>query len=169
MLFPVKVKAALVGLVVAGGAVASVALGPAGPAVGQSSQPTSSSVQVHVAVHSPATLVADGAEVDVPVTANCSGPDLASGFVQVTLTEAVNGDIATGFGSVTVDCTGTSQTADVVVVAQTSSGTGLPTTVPWQEFTRGPAIADTFIQACPPSGCTSTTLQEIFPVINIGK
>jgi hypothetical protein len=166
MLFPVKVKVALVGLVVAGGAAAALALGPAGLALGQSAPP-SSPVQVQVTANSPATVVAGGADVDVSVTATCSGQTVDSAAVQVTLTESVNGDLANGTGSTTVDCTGTSQTAHVVVVAFTSSPVGTPTTVPFQEFTKGPAIADTFISACNTSyTCAS---QEVFPVIKIRK
>jgi hypothetical protein len=167
MLFPGKLKVALVGLAVAGGAVASIALGPAGPAVGQSSQPTSQPVQVQATANSPAMVVAGGADVDVSVTFTCSGQSVDSADLEVTLTEAVNGDLANGFGSATVDCTGTSQTADVVVVAYTSSPVGTPTTVPFQEFTKGPAIADTFIDACNASySCAS---QEVFPVIKLHK
>lgn len=130
MLFPLKVKMDMVGLVVAGGAAASVALGPAGPAAGQSSPPTPQPVQVQVAANSPATLVANGADVDVSVTASCSGQTADSAFVQVILTESVNGDLANGVGSATIDCTGTSQTADVVVVAFTSNPVGTPSTIP---------------------------------------
>lgn len=167
MLFPVKLKVALVGLVVAGGAAAALALGPAGLAEGQSAAPSTSPVQAQVTATSPATLVPGGAEVDVTVTASCSGPDIDSAAVQVTVTENVNGDLANGFGSATVNCTGTSQTADIVVVAYTSSPDGAPTTAPFQNFTRGRAIADTAIEACDSTyGCTN---QEIFPVIRIGK
>jgi len=165
MLFPVKVKLALVGLVVAGGA-SALALGPAGVAVGQSS-PSSSPVQVQATTNSPATVLAGGADVDVSVTATCSGQTVDTASVQVTLTESVNGDIANGSGSTTVDCTGTRQTAKVVVVAYASSPVGTPTTVPFQEFTKGLAIADTFISACNTTyTCAS---QEVFPVINIRK
>ncbi len=167
MLVPVKVRVAVVGLVVAGGAVACLALGPAGPAVGQSSPPTSQPIQVQVTANSPATLVANGADVDVSVTATCSGPAIDSTYVGVTLTEAVNSDIASGFGSTTVDCTGTSQTANIVVVAYTSSPVGTPSVVPYQDFTKGPAIADTQIYACDFTyGCAT---QEVFPVIKIRK
>lgn len=167
MLFPVKFKVAVVGLVVAGGAAAALALGPAGLAVGQSSPPTSQSVQVQVATSSPATLVANGAEVDVSVTASCSGQTVDSAFVQVSLTESVDGDLANGVGSTTINCTGASQTADVVVVAFTSNPVGTPSTVPLQQFTKGPVIADTLIQACTASfTCAS---QENFPVIKIRK
>jgi hypothetical protein len=166
MLFPVKFRVALVGLVVAGGGAAALALGPVSAAVGQSSPPTSP-IQVQVTANSPATLVANGTEVDVSVTATCSGPDVDSAYVGVTLTEAVDGDIANGFGSTNVDCTGTSQTADIVVVAYTSSPVGTPTTVPFQNFKKGPAIADTQIYGCDYTySCVS---QEVYPVIKISK
>jgi hypothetical protein len=167
MLFPVKVRVALVGLVVAGGAVASVALGPAGPAVGQSSPPSSPPIQVQVAVTSPATLVAGsgGTEVDVSVTATCSGPDVESAYVGVTLTEAVDGDIANGFGSTTVDCTGTSQTSDVSVVAFASSPVGTPSIVPYQDFTKGPAIAQAQIDGCDSTyGCFFGAASQVIKI-----
>jgi hypothetical protein len=167
MLFPAKLKVALVGLAVAGGALASVALGPAGPAVGQSSPPTSQPIQVQATPNSPATVVAGGADVDVSVTFTCSGQTVSSAYLQVSLTEAVNGDLANGFGSATVDCTGTSQTAEIVVVAYTSSPVGTPTTVPFQEFTKGRAIADTLIQACNASYYCAN--QDVFPVIKLRK
>jgi hypothetical protein len=163
VLFPVKVRVALVGLVVGGGAAAAVALGPGGPAVGQSSPP----IQVQVAVSSPATLVAGsgGTEVDVSVTGTCSGPDVESAYVGVTLTEAVDGDIANGFGSTTVDCTGTSQTADVVVVAFASSPVGTPSIVPYQDFTKGPAIAQAQINGCDYTyGCFSGSVTQVIKI-----
>ncbi len=109
MLFPTKVKVALVGLVVAGGAAAAVALGPAGPAVGQSSQP----ISVQVAVNSPATLVASGAGVDVFVTATCSG----TLSISANVTEKVGRYSATGYGTAAFNCTGTAQRVKVLAIA----------------------------------------------------
>lgn len=152
---------ALVGLAIAGGAVAVVALGPAGLAVGQSSPP----VQAQIQVNSPARLEANGASVDVSVTASCAGVDSTS--VQVTLTEAVDGDIAFGVGSATVECTGTSQTVEVLVTALSGSGTGLPTAVPSQEFKKGPSIAVGLIQTCTVNGTCAN--QQVEPTIQIKK
>ncbi len=150
---------ALVGLAVAGGAVAAALLGPAGPAVGQSSPP----VQAQIRVSSPATLGANGASVDVSVTASCAG--VASTAVQVTLTEAVHGDIATGFGNGTVDCTGKSETVDVPVIVLIGTGTATPPEVPSQDFTTGPAIAQGFIQACDADGnCASQQPERVIEI-----
>jgi len=110
MLLPVKVKVALAGLAVTGGGAVAAMLGPAGPAVGQASQP----VQAEIQVNSPATLVARGAGADVTVTANCSGSLVESAQVLIGLTERA----ASAIGETTVDCTGTNQTVQVLVTAQ---------------------------------------------------
>jgi hypothetical protein len=161
MLFRTKARMSLVGIVVAGGAAAAAALGPAGPAVGQSSPP----VQAQIQVNSPATLAASGTSVNVSVTASCTGEDSTS--IQVTLTEAVNGDIATGFGNGTVDCTGTSQTVEVPVIVLIGTGTATPPEVPSQDFTKGPAIAVGLIQAC--DADYNCAIQQVTPVIKIKK
>jgi hypothetical protein len=142
MLFRKRARVGLVGLVVAGGAAAAFALGPVGSAVGQSSPP----VEAQIQVNSPATLGANGTTVNVSVTASCAGEDSTS--VSVNLTEAVNGDIAFGFGNGTVNCTGTSQTVAVPVIVLIGTGTATPPEVPSQDFTKGPAIAVGLIQAC---------------------
>jgi hypothetical protein len=152
---------ALAGLAIAGGAVAVLALGPAGTAVGQSTPPVHAQIQVK----SPATLGANGASVDVSVTASCAGE--ASTSVQVTLTEAVNGDIAYGIGNGTVDCTGTSQTVELPVTVVIGTVAGPPPEVPSQDFTQGPAIATGLIQACDADG--NCAVQEVTPVIKIQK
>lgn len=159
MLFPSKVKVALAGITVAGGAAAAALLGPAGPAVGQSSQPLEMSIQVD----SPATLVAKGAGVDVSVTTDCSGPAGTTAGVSVNLTERVGSELAVGNGEVTVGCTGTSQTDVVLVTPQES---GFPSLTAGKAFKRGPAIANAFINACVPDFSFCNT-QEVEPVITI--
>jgi hypothetical protein len=151
MFFPVKVRVALAGLVVAGGAAAAAALGPAGPAVGQSSPP----IQLQIQVNSPATLVARGAGADVSVTATCSGNLVDSASIFVGLTEAVGKNLATGSGSALVDCTGTTQAVNVVVVAQSGSA-----------FRKGSAQVNATIFACTvdSSACGS---QQAEPTIKI--
>jgi hypothetical protein len=150
MLFPVKVKVALVGLVVAGGAAAALALGPAVLAVGQSSPPTvgqsSSPVQLQVTVNSPARLVAGGAGVDVSITVTCSGPVPAGWNVSINLSEQVGTDLATGssFGASgatfpgPVNCTGAAQNADVLVIANPGG----------KAFVKGSATAQVAVSAC---------------------
>jgi len=131
MLFPVKVKAALAGLTVAGGAAAAALLG-AGPAVGQASQP----VQVEIQVNSPATLVAKGAAADVSVTASCSGTSVSSGQISVSLTERAGSVIASGGQSSVIDCTGMPENVTLVVPANV------------RPYKKGTAIANASIFAC---------------------
>jgi hypothetical protein len=157
-----RLGAAMVGLTVAGAAVAAAVLGPAGPAVGQSSP----SIQAQVQVNSPATLVAKGAGVDVSVTASCSGTT-APGFLVVELVENVKGNIAYGFGEASPSCTGASQTFEVLVTAGSDGPSGIPGG-PSAAFAKGVAIADTSFGACSPDGLTCAT-QNIEPTIKIRK
>lgn len=160
MLFSVKVKVAVVGLVVAGGAAAALALGPAGLAVGQSSQP----VQLQVAVNSPATLVARGAGVDVSVTITCSGPSATSGNVSINLTENVGANVATGStagNSAAFDCTGRAQNVEVLDIANLGG----------KAFVQGSAVAQVTVSACEVNAgtvgaCTSTGPQATIKVRN---
>lgn len=151
MSFPAKVRVTLVGLVVAGGAAAAAALGPAGTAAGQSSPP----IQTQIQVNSPATLVAKGAGVDVSITASCSG--VPTGSIGVSLTEAVAKNLASGFGAATINCTGATQTIEVLVTAQAGKA-----------FKQGSAIANANISACTPdfSDCSN---QQVEPTIQIIK
>lgn len=151
MLFPAKVRVSLVGLVVAGGAAAAVALGAAGPAVGQSSPPTvgqsSPPIQLQLQVGSSGTLVANGAGVHVSVTASCSGPLVVSGTISVSLTQAVKNGVATGYGDAGIDCTGTAQTTEILVIAESGKA-----------FTKGTVVASASIGACTVnlSSCANT-------------
>lgn len=161
MLFTAKVRVILVGLVVAVGGAAAVALGPAGLAVGQSSPPTvgqsSPTIQEQIQVGSPGTLVAKGAGVDVSVTASCSGQFVESATISINLTETVKNGVATGYGGAGIDCTGTAQTTEVLVIA----GSG-------KAFKKGTAIANATINACTVdlSFCASTPAT---PTITIKK
>jgi hypothetical protein len=123
-------KKALAGLAIVGGA-AIAAMAPAAPALGFFSPPLL--LQIHV--NSPATLVAKGAGVDVTLQVECAGARTA--FVDVSLTERSGSQIASGFGSTQVGCTGQNQTILVHVTAQ-----------PGRVFKKGTAIADGFISAC---------------------
>jgi hypothetical protein len=168
MLLPKRVKVSLVALVVAGGAVAAAALGPAGLAVGQSSPPTvgqsSPPLELQLAVKSPATLVANGAGVDVPVTASCSGQFAVSGSVSIIdLTEHVGNLLASGASPPSYsastgafDCAaGTEQTIELLVIAYPAV----------KAFDRGSAVAQVILGACEVNGpCASQTLE---PTIKI--
>jgi hypothetical protein len=162
VLFPAKTRLGLVGLVVAGGATAAVALGPAASAVGQASQP----VQVQLAVNSPATLVANGASVEVSVTAGCSA-NAEPPLLVVEIVENVKGNIALGYGESAPSCTGTSQTFDVLVTAGDTGPSGM-SVGPSAPYAKGVAIADASISACTPDGSTCAD-RQVQPVITIRK
>lgn len=159
MLFSAKVRLGLVGLVLAGGAAAAVALGPAGLAVGQSSPPTvgqsSSPIQVQIRVNSAAMLVANGAGVDVSVTASCSGPLVVSGSISVSLTETFKNGVATGYGGAGIDCTGTAQTTEILVIAESGKA-----------FAKGTVVANASIGACTvnQSSCTYTPVASTITI-----
>jgi hypothetical protein len=170
MLLSVKVKVAVVGLVIAGGAAAALALGPAGLAVGQSSPPTvgqgSQPVQVQVAVGSSASLVAKGAGVDVSVTVTCSAPVPAFWNVSVNLTEKVGTDLATGSSSgvsggptfpASVACTGTAQNAEGLVIANPGG----------KAFVNGRVVAQVSVSACENYAGGPCAGQSVSPTIKI--
>jgi hypothetical protein len=165
MLLTKKVKVFLVGLVVAAGAAAAMALGPAGLAVGQSSPPTvgqsSAPIQLQLAVNSQATLVANGAGVDITVTASCSGPFTVSGSVAINdLTERVGKLLAEGAGNASTgfDCqAGKAQTIKVLVIADPAV----------KAFDQGSAIAQVDVAACEVNGpCASQGLQPTVRIKN---
>jgi hypothetical protein len=161
MLFPAKARVAVAGLAVAGGAAAAAVLGPAGPAVGQSSPP----IQVQIQVNSPATLVAKGAGVNVSVTAGCSATG-EFGFVVVGVTESVQKHIAYGFAEDSIPCTGASQTFDLLVTAGSTGPSGIQEG-PSKAFAKGVAIAYASIQACSATGPCGTV--QVEPIIKIRK
>jgi len=157
-----RLKAALVGVVVTGGAAATAVLGPAGAAVGQASQP----VQVQIQVDSSATLVAKGAGANVLVTASCSGTAGNSGQVFVSLSERVGGAITLGFGQTIFECTGASQQVQVLVTAGATgpAGPGFPQGD--LAFKKGTAVANSQVFACTADGVTCAT-QQVEPTITI--
>lgn len=161
MFFPAKARMAVAGLVVAGGAVAAAALGPAGPAVGQASPPT----QLQIQVNSSASLVAKGTGVDVSVTASCPATtqQILSAGLSVILTERVGVAAAVGSGGTSsINCTGAAQSFDLLVTPDVGS----------VAFKQGNALANAQINVCtlgfPPSppSCVSAQVQ---PTIKITK
>lgn len=150
MLRLTRAKVTLAGLALAGGAAAAAVLGPAGPAIGQSSPP----LVVQIQVNSPATVVARGAALDVSVTIECSG--LATGttpFVSVSVTESVGGKIATGNADVSPVCTGTSQNLLMVVTAQAGKA-----------FKKGAAVANGSIEGCDFTTCETAQDQPTIAI-----
>lgn len=116
---------------VALGAAASLAL-PALPAVG-----THSALVPHdIEIAGPVTVVARGAGVIVPVEVTC--PSGSTGFVSVRVTERRGNRVSSGFGSTTVECTGSEQTVDVLVTADQGA------------FKKGTALAQASLTACQP-------------------
>lgn len=98
-------------LAILAGAAGAFAL-PAGADVSILSPPVAA-----VQVGSPATLVARGAAVSVPVVTVCAPG--GSGFLILEVVEAVGGDVARGVTFVEpISCTGTFQTINVVVTAE---------------------------------------------------
>lgn len=106
-------------------------LAPASPAVGFFSPP----LLVDIRVESPATLVAKGAAVEVPVEVICAGANGAS--VSASLTQRAGSDIAVGYGSTQIGCTNQWQSVTVLMTAQ-----------PGNAFKKGPAVADFSIFSC---------------------
>jgi hypothetical protein len=101
-----------------------------------------------VQVESPASLVARGAAVDVPLKVTCNA---TAASVSVTVTEKSGSGVAQGFGSTSVGCTGSSERITVRVTA--SGG---------KAFKQGPAVASAEIFGCNASTCgTETDSQPI--------
>ncbi len=142
-----KVAAAVVAIV-AGGVLALFVSG--GPAVAF----FSGGLFLDVQVESPASLVARGAAVDVPLEVTCNArPDTS--FVQVTVTQKAGSGVAQGFGSTSVGCTGSGQQITVRVRA---SGA--------KTFKQGTAVADAEIFGCTQnfSVCGNETDSEVITI-----
>jgi hypothetical protein len=132
-----RIRAAVAAVTIAG-ATAATMLIPASPAVAFSS----GGLVLDVVVQSPAHLIAKGAAVGLPIEYTCSGTSNAS--VNVTVTERVGGNIATGGGNLSsTTCTGEIQSATINVTASPGG----------KAFTKGVAFANADI-----FGCTSSFL-----------
>jgi hypothetical protein len=160
VLIPAKLRVPLAVCAVAAGALAAAVLGTAGPAVGQSSPPMQGQIQVN----SPATLMAKGASVNVSVTASCSGATQPGGLT-LEVSQRVAGKIAFGFAEGSINCTGTSQTTDLLVIAGSESPSGLPQG-PSKAFAKGTALTTASIDACDFVSCVS---QQVNATIKITK
>jgi hypothetical protein len=112
----------------AGGAVA--VLSPASPAVAF----YSGGLFLDVVPQSPATMVAKGAAVDIPVEVTCNSPTAS---LHVAVTQSVNHKIATGDGFAEVGCTGAHQRVLIRVTAQGN-----------RAFTTGTALATAEVFGC---------------------
>jgi hypothetical protein len=143
---PIITKVAAFATVIIAAAAAFVL--PAGADVGILSPPIAA-----VQIGSPATLGTRGVTVTVPITVLCA--DGGDGFLQLGVTEAVNGNIARGFEAVaTGRCTGNFQTVNVTVVADE------------HPFRRGTALATAEFVVCDFSSCLFSTHER---EIRIGR
>ena len=131
------------------GAAAAFAL-PAGADVATVSPPI---VIAAVQIGSPATLGTRGMTVTVPATVLCAPGGLID-ILSVEVVEAVGGNIARGFESVsTGSCTGGLQTINVVVVANE------------HPFRNGTALATAQFGVCDATGCISNAHQREIRIV----
>jgi len=107
-----------------------------------------------VQVESPASLVARGAAVDVPLEVTCNAAP-GSAFVQVSVTQKAGSGVAQGFGSTGVGCTGSGQ--QITVRVQASGG---------KTFKQSVAVASAEISGCTAnfSTCGSETDSETIDI-----
>lgn len=132
-----KVKVAVVGTAISGAAAAGM-VGGAGPALAYDS----GGLHLSAVAQSPGRLVAGGAALWVPVDTSCNATQYAS--VNITITEQVNGRIASGGGYVDIACIGAHQVILIPVTA--TSG---------RAFVPGKAAATAQIGGCTDSTCGS--------------
>jgi hypothetical protein len=139
-------RPAIAGLGIAGAAVAAFAL-PAGAAVSvQSSSPPVISVKL-----GKATIAANGAVIFSSSKVTC--PRGATATLEVSVTEAVGNNIASGYATTPVTCTGTVQNATIAVS---------PTNHP---FRKGSAWGDAFIGYCNQIRCLSAEDQRVIQIV----
>jgi hypothetical protein len=127
-----KVAAAAVAIVAAGVLALFVSGGPAVAFF-------SGGLFLDVHVESPATLVARGAAVDVPLEVTCNAAPGTSS-VSVTVSQKAGSGVAQGSGSTSVGCTGSGQQIRVRVLA---SGA--------KTFKQGIAVATANVFGCTPN------------------
>ncbi len=137
----IKVTTTVVAIL-AGGLLAWFAT--AGPAVAF----FSGGLFLDVQVNSPATLLAKGAAVQVPVEVTCNAT--GSAFVAVTVTQKSGSGVAQGAGSTQVGCAGSGEQITVLVTA-----TGA------KPFKKGDAVATAEIFGCNNVTCGSETDSEV--------
>jgi hypothetical protein len=125
-----KTKAAVVGTAISGAAVAGM-VGAAGPALAYDS----GGLHLSAGAQSPGRLVGGGAALWVPVDVSCNAAQYA--YVNIGITEAVGGRIASGTGYANVACIGAHQVISIPVVAS-----------PGRAFAPGRAVATTGIGGC---------------------
>jgi hypothetical protein len=124
-----RAKAAVFGGTLAG-AVTLALLSPSSPALAFDS----GGLHLDLTVQSPATLIARGVAVDVPVDVNCNAQ---YAYLDVQLSERVGSRMASGYGYVQLACTGSPQRVLVRVMASGDKA-----------FSRGTALATANFTGC---------------------
>jgi len=122
--------AALTAAALAVGAVLTL-LVPASPAVGYFSPP----LLLDIRVGPTANIVAKGAAVETRLEVTCAGAPEAN--VNVEITQRAGSEIATGYASTWIGCTGERHTLLLVVSAEAGKA-----------FKQGPAVARAVIYSC---------------------
>jgi hypothetical protein len=104
-----------------------------------------------VQVESPASLVAKGAAVDVPLEVTCNA--IGTAFVDANVTQKAGSGVAQGFGSAEIGCTGSGQQITIRVLA--SGG---------KTFKQGVAVATAQIFGCNNTTCGSESDSETIDI-----
>lgn len=139
-----KIAAAALAVGAGGGIAAAM---PGGTAVAYYSPP----LFVDIVVDNPGHLVAKGAGVEVPVEVTCNPG--ATAYVNLTITQSINGKVARGVGYGTVGCTGSHQKVLLTAVAQGNKA-----------FRTGKALAVGDVSTCIPEGCGGETDQRTITI-----
>jgi hypothetical protein len=133
-------------LALAGGGVGALVAGPAAPALGF----VSGGLVLKVSIESPATLVARGAAVNVPVKVACTS---SHAFLDLQVTERVGSSIASGFAFTDVACTGRSQTV-IMTVTDFSA----------KAFKKGSALARADLFGCLGKTCGQQSASRVIQI-----
>ena len=115
---------------------------------------SAAAIVLDIEVESPAQLVAKGAAVDVSVTVTCDA-SVGDLFVDAIVTQRRGNDVAQGFGSRNVACTGSAQTLTVRVPAQSD--------ITFKQNKSAVASAELF--GCDATGCGSDTDSEVIEIV----
>lgn len=97
-----------------------------------------------VQIETPASLVARGAAVDLPLEVTCNA--IGTVFVDVTVTQKAGSGVAQGFGSAQIGCAGSGEQINVRVQASAA-----------KTFKQGTAVASAEVFGCNRSTCGNET------------
>jgi len=113
----------------------------------------SSPLFLDVRVQSPATLIARGVALSVPVEVTCAGAQFAS--FNVSVSQRVGSETTTGFGFEEVTCDGDRRTISVTVQAQSGS----------KAFRKGTGFARADIFGCTQTFCGDETDSRTISIV----